>query len=634
MRILERFRSSLLPRVLLGLGIVLVTGILVMILLETRLTRDELEAQSRDHLAAELERLQSSFARRQALVVNALRSAAEVLAITDLDHPGAAAELSSQLSRIRESLGLGVAHAVDPGGLSIVPVGPSLTVDREALQDLVSDTSRTAVVPTSEGGYAQVSAVPVHTAEEDLVLIAGYLFDDGDAYRMRTLVSGDVFLVADGQLVGTTSTATLDGAPGWSSEAVASTDAPPAVAELDGVPTLVDYVPLAQAEAGGLDAALGVGIPEPLAPLDRSLARNRALGAVLLAAVGLLVGWVASRRLTRPILELADTAQGIATGDLDRSFEVRTSDEIGILAASLERMRRSLRTQLQLIKEQSAALQRSSKRIVTAQDAERRRLAGDLHDGLQQQLVMLQLRVGAARARAEGEDRVLADQLAGEIDRIIVRLRDTAQGIFPSILQDRGLGAALFSLASRSSLPIQVRLDPDPLPRLEQDLETNAYFLISEAVANAGKHAEAEQIQVEVSLGTRALRLSITDDGVGFDTEAIRRAGGLSRMWDRALALGGHLDVDAAPGRGTRVTAVFPLARGSVPRALQEEEHGGDAAVEVGALGESEFAEDRVGVLLDGPLGDHELVGDRGVALPGRHQREDLELPRRQPREP
>ena len=395
------------------------------------------------------------------------------------------------------------------------------------------------------------------------------------------------------------------------------------------------YRDVAQPPAGdwGDGVRLGVLLREPLAQLDAQLVRNRLGAGLALLVLATVLAWVVSRRMTKPLRELTATAARIARGDRDVAFPTTTDDEVGVLAQALEEMRQGLGHQLELIQRQAEALREAGGRLVHAQDEARRRMAADLHDGVQRQLVMLRLHIGFGRERirqAPDEAERVLDELSDEIDQVLGRLRETAQGIYPSILQDRGLAGALFSLGTRSRLPVEIATAPDPLPRLPHEVEANTYFLVSEAVTNAIKHADATRVQVRIDLEDRALQVVVRDDGRGFDTASHAPGRGLGTMQDRARALGGRIDIDSGED-GTTVRAVLPL-RGSVDRALQEEQDRGDASVHLDVLAETELPEDRVDVLLDGPLGDREVPRDPSVALPRRHERQDVELPGRRGR--
>ncbi|MGH9153923.1 MAG: histidine kinase, partial [Acidimicrobiales bacterium] len=296
--------------------------------------------------------------------------------------------------------------------------------------------------------------------------------------------------------------------------------------------------------AGSVPGAFGVLVDDPGKPLDRALADARLIAAALLAVLSLLVGWLFFRALVRPLFALKDTAGRIAAGDLEATFEPAGSDEVADLARSLERMRTELRAQLDLIAEQAEALRNSSHRIVAAQDEERHRLARDLHDGIQQHLVVLRMGFGLAKEAAErtpGPAARSLDELGAELDAVIERLREVSHDLYPSILVDRGLAAALRSAVGRLPVPARLACRPDPLPRLPPEIESGAYFLVGEAVANALKHAGAGAITIDLELGESELRVAVRDDGRGFDAEDT-----------------GH----RAPGRPAPHAGPSPLVRG------------------------------------------------------------------------
>jgi signal transduction histidine kinase len=225
--------------------------------------------------------------------------------------------------------------------------------------------------------------------------------------------------------------------------------------------------------------------------------------------------------------------------------------------AQLEHTKAELHAQLEVTKRQAAALARMSKRIASARDEERQRLARDLHDGIQQQLVVLRMNVGM-RIGASPGDRGVLREIAREIDRITERTREVAQDIYPSILSDRGLAAALRSYAGRLPLPTRVRTDPDPLPRLDPELEGTAYFVICEAVTNALKHSGASELTISLVLDEDYLDLCVRDNGRGF-SEVLTTGRGLGSMRDRVLSFGGELIVQAGEAGGVEVLAAIPI---------------------------------------------------------------------------
>lgn len=633
-RLVAPLRGSLLVRILCALVAVLVVATLLTLAVDSRLTRAQLAAQAQDLLRRDLDAIRTLLSEEQTALGTVLRNGAQTLQVLDLDNPARRAALTAEIGRLRRDAGLDALVAVDGSGRVVASAGEPL--DEETLPRPAAVGHAELLVRTRDGRVVRAASTPVAVRPEPLQLIGGHLFDDALAFRLRGLVQHDVLLVAGDRLVGDTLRHPVVEPPAL---VAGASVARPQEIVVEGTPSLVGYAPLP--DFGGT-AVVGVVLPEPLAALDRSLTNVRALALGLLAGLVLLLGWGLFRLLTRPLDQLARTAREIAEGNLDTSFQVNSTDEIGDLARSLEHMRHSLREQLAINRAQSDALQQSAERIVSASDEERRRLASDLHDGIQQQLVMLSMQAGLARATVQHDPQragELTERLAAEIDTIIERLRETSQAIYPSILTDRGLQGALFSLAAKSPVPVALHCDPDPLPRLDPHLEAQAYFVVSEAVTNALKHGECDTIDVSVWLQPSTLVLQVTDDGCGFAPggsgpvpEGVSRwQGGLTHLEDRITALRGGMGVHSAPGRGTTVIAELPL---SVRRALEEEQDGGDPAVEVVGVAEPQLGEDGAAVLFDGLGGDEQPVGDGGVVLARGHQGQDLKLARREPGEP
>jgi signal transduction histidine kinase len=208
--------------------------------------------------------------------------------------------------------------------------------------------------------------------------------------------------------------------------------------------------------------------------------------------------------------------------------------------------------------ESRAELAASRARIVAAADDARRRIERDLHDGAQQQLVALGLELRAAQASIPAD----LDQLHGELDRIadgLARvqngLRAIARGIHPAILAHGGLGPVLKTLARRSPLPVEV--DVRCLERLPEQVEVAAYYVVSEALTNAAKHANASVVHVEVQAPDSALRVRVSDDGVGGADPA--RGSGLVGLKDRVETLGGTISIHSQRGSGTSLEVEIPL---------------------------------------------------------------------------
>jgi PAS domain S-box-containing protein len=205
-----------------------------------------------------------------------------------------------------------------------------------------------------------------------------------------------------------------------------------------------------------------------------------------------------------------------------------------------------------------AELAASRRRIVAASDEARRQIERDLHDGTQQQLVSLGLAVRAAEANIPPERRDLQaglSRVATGLAAAVEDLQELSRGIHPAILSAGGVGPALRTLARRSAIPVE--LDVTTAARLPEPIEIAVYFVASEALANAAKHAKASSIEVSLALRDGGLRLSIRDDGVGGADAG--RGSGLVGLQDRVEALGGTIRIDSPPGSGTSLIVTLPL---------------------------------------------------------------------------
>ncbi len=205
-----------------------------------------------------------------------------------------------------------------------------------------------------------------------------------------------------------------------------------------------------------------------------------------------------------------------------------------------------------------SALNASRRRIVAASDEARRRIERDLHDGTQQRLVSLGLAVRAAEANLPPERDELRAQLSGVATGLVAAVEDLqeiSRGIHPAILSKGGLAPALKALAHRSAIPVDLTITADV--RLEEPIAVAAYFIASEALANAAKHSRASRIDISLEQRDRSLMLSVRDDGVG-GADATRGSG-LVGLTDRVEALGGSISVHSREGSGTQITAELPL---------------------------------------------------------------------------
>ena len=214
--------------------------------------------------------------------------------------------------------------------------------------------------------------------------------------------------------------------------------------------------------------------------------------------------------------------------------------------------------------EARATLAASRARIVAASDATRHRIERDLHDGAQQRLVSLALRVSGLKTVVPAEAQELAghlDRTAAELAAVLDELRELARGLRPPALTNGGLRPAIKTLARRCGLP--VRLDIALDERLPEPVELAAYFAVAEALTNAAKHAQAGVVDVEAHSDEKELHLCVRDDGVGGADP--RRGSGLTALTDRIQVLGGRLGLRSPPGGGTALRIVLPLTASAEP---------------------------------------------------------------------
>jgi len=208
-------------------------------------------------------------------------------------------------------------------------------------------------------------------------------------------------------------------------------------------------------------------------------------------------------------------------------------------------------------------LRAAQKRLVAAQDEARRRLERNIHDGAQQRLVALSVKLRLAQslvARDPAETGLMLEQLQTETTETLEDLRDLARGIYPPLLADKGLVAALEAQARRSVVPVE--LHPDGAGRYPQEVEAAVYFSVLEALQNVSKYANADRADVRLAESAGALMFEVEDDGDGFDAETARRGTGLQGIADRLAALDGTVDVRSTPGAGTTVAGRIPLGAG------------------------------------------------------------------------
>jgi len=214
------------------------------------------------------------------------------------------------------------------------------------------------------------------------------------------------------------------------------------------------------------------------------------------------------------------------------------------------------------LSERLGELARSRNRILSAQDAERRRIERDLHDGAQQQVVALITKLRLARNQVERNESPapLLAEMQADVRELLTELRELAHGIHPPVLSDNGLVAAVEARAGRLPVPVVVRAaETLRRQRFPEDVEGAAYFVVCEALTNVLKHADASGTEIELAATGEVLSIDVSDDGAGFGVPG--RGTGLTNSRDRVEALGGRLGIDSRPGAGTRLHAGLPLVR-------------------------------------------------------------------------
>ncbi len=240
----------------------------------------------------------------------------------------------------------------------------------------------------------------------------------------------------------------------------------------------------------------------------------------------------------------------------------RLADQAGLIVANA-RLTADLEARLDQIAIQAGELRASRQRIVTAQDEERRRLERNIHDGAQQHLVALAVKLRLAKtaiAADPARGRAMLEEIGGEIDAALDTLRALALGIYPPLLEEQGLAPALAAQYVRSGLP--VHMDAEATARYPIEIEAAVYFAALEALQNAAKYARAKEIAIAIVPADGELRFSVSDDGVGFDPALTGQGSGLAGIRDRLAVFGGDATIESAPGKGTVVRGRVPISGG------------------------------------------------------------------------
>jgi signal transduction histidine kinase len=276
-----------------------------------------------------------------------------------------------------------------------------------------------------------------------------------------------------------------------------------------------------------------------------------------------------------PEAPVAVSGDELPTFGDDEAFEVRHQGELlGALSVAMTAADPMNATKAKLARDMAAQaglvlrnvrliedLRSSRRRIVSAQDERARALERNIHDGAQQQLVALSVKLRLASGMVESDPakaRAMLADLQEQATETLEDLRDLARGIYPPLLADKGLPAALGSQVRRAPLPVSI--EPDGVGRYPADIESAVYFCCLEALNNVAKYAHASTVEIRLSEADGVLGFDVVDDGRGFDPSTKGRGTGLQGMADRLDAVGGALEVQSRPGSGTTVSGRLPVA--------------------------------------------------------------------------
>ncbi len=307
-------------------------------------------------------------------------------------------------------------------------------------------------------------------------------------------------------------------------------------------------VPLLILYAGLTMASLNINSLD----LDERLAVTVAVSVLVSATIAIGTASLFRRALLDRLHHLRSALRRVAGGDYGRRLAAAYGDELDDVALGFNEMAERLAAH-------DVELRASRARIVAAAVESRRRVERDLHDGAQQYLVLLELKLGLLTKVVAGDPVAAASvvEIREDLRRALAELRDLAHGIYPAVLESDGLSGALQAAAERFSVPVSV--DADGVVRYAQELEAAVYFCCLEALQNAAKHAgQGAKVTVRLSQSDGHVRFEVGDDGRGYDTAAVSPSAGLQNMADRIGALGGELQIESTPGAGTTVRGAVP----------------------------------------------------------------------------
>ncbi|HHY56625.1 MAG TPA: HAMP domain-containing protein [Chloroflexi bacterium] len=317
---------------------------------------------------------------------------------------------------------------------------------------------------------------------------------------------------------------------------------------------------------GGGAGVVRLGLTETrLQAVVNTVTGQMILTTLLVALAGIVAAMLLTWLLTRPILDLVETTQEVGRGNLQARAPHWADDEIGALADAFNQMVSDLDASRRAVAEKEQARFLLLKKLISAQEEERKRIARELHDGVGQMLTSLMVGMRTLQRRDEGD---LAshqmDELCATASETLEQVRTLSRELRPSLLDDLGLAAALERYVGefdRAHPDITVDLHCDLPARLPGPVETALYRIVQEAMTNAARHGKASAISVLVSRRANTVQAIVEDNGVGFDVEAVRRrqsSVGIFGMTERAELLGGRLELESS-SEGATVYVEIPL---------------------------------------------------------------------------
>ena len=296
--------------------------------------------------------------------------------------------------------------------------------------------------------------------------------------------------------------------------------------------------------------------------INRLLSRSIIIGGAFLI-IGSGLSYLAALRFTRPLNRLTEGVNVFGRQGAVQKVSIETKDEIGKLAMAFNNMAESLKNREKALKDSEERLRLLSTQLLAAQEKERKRVSGELHDELGQALALLKHRIRSVQRKLPADQATLSEECEDTsryIDQIIENVRRLSRDLRPSMLEDLGLSAALGWLIKnfQKQYSIQTTVEMDNIDGLfAQQHQTHIYRIFQEALTNIGKHARAGHVRFEVKKEENSVLFFISDDGKGFDVNEVvagvlaDKGMGLAAMQERARMLGAHLDINSQAEKGT-----------------------------------------------------------------------------------